>query len=73
MPSGFTPTLAMSFILRLRSAEHETGSRLAPVRSQRARTHGLAKERANKPITLQLQGVLRYFFNSGGAVASLLQ
>ena len=31
MPSGFTPTLSMSYILRLRSAEHETGNRPSPV------------------------------------------
>ena len=31
IPSGFTPTLSMSYVLHLRSAEHETGNRPAPV------------------------------------------
>ena len=31
IPSGFTPTLSMSYILQLRTAEHDTGYRHAPV------------------------------------------
>ena len=31
MPSGFTPTLSMSYVLHPCKAEHETGHRPAPV------------------------------------------
>jgi hypothetical protein len=55
--------------LRLRSAEHETGSRLAPVGSQRARTHGLAKERANRLGIRALQACIGNFFRSKRAVS----
>ena len=34
----FGPVLSMSYILRLRTAEHDTGNRYAPVGISRART-----------------------------------
>src|SRR6266481_9279602 len=40
---------------RLHSAEHETANRIAPVGISRARTHGLAKNRAHKRSVLRLQ------------------
>ena len=55
MPSGITPTLSMSHtrIFIRRNTRPDTGSRQSG--SQRARTHGLAKERANKRNIFQLQ------------------
>jgi hypothetical protein len=61
MPSGFIPTLSMSYMLRLHSAEHETGYRPAPVGITGARTQGLAKDRANKPSILRLQAGFEFF------------
>ena len=56
------------YVFIRRNTKPETGPRQSG--SQRARTHGLAKERVNKPSTLQLQ--VR-FWNFESVVSSLSQ
>ena len=67
MPSGITPTLSMSYtrVFIRRNTKPDTGSRQSG--SQRARTHGLAKDRANKPNIFRLQAC---FSNSASLVTS---
>jgi hypothetical protein len=56
MPSGFNPTLSMSYNRGLRSAEHETAK---PARASRDHNEpepmAKAKERVNKRNIFQLQ------------------
>jgi hypothetical protein len=62
MPSGH-PDALHELQSRLRSAEHETGYRPAPVGITGARTHGLAKDRVNKRSILRLQPCFENFQN----------
>jgi len=65
MPSGFTPTLSMSYRSVFVSAEHDTGDRLAPVGiSASANPQGLAKERADKANSHELQGPYPFFLSA---------
>ena len=60
---GYLPTLSMSYIPCLHSAEHDTGHRYAPVGTT-ARTQGLAKDRADKANAVRWQVCFDIFFES---------